>query len=188
MGLLVLTSLAKPAQNTFFTDLAPTLKLPLFTASLNYRNPGYYDFGFVDKKKYSGAMRYFPVPNLPLPNLWGVNATGYAVGNDTTLTRFDGGGLPTFIDSGGAFIFLPQKYTDVYYAQAPFAYVENVDVNHNGNPQPSHLFPCTETLPDLIIGVGDYQATIPGELLRGAQYNATSKSKAHIWIWDACLR
>lgn len=173
--LTMLNIAAHPPQNTFFTDLAPTLKMPLFTVSLNYRNPGFYDFGFVDKRKYSGPLRYFPVPTLPTQSLWGVNATGYAVGDNQSLKPFDGGNLPTFIDSGGAFIFLPPKYCDEYYAQASFAEPANVDINHNGNPMATHIFPCSETLPDLVIAVGDYQTTIPGLLLQGSQYNATSK-------------
>lgn len=152
--------------------------MPLFTVSLNYRNPGFYDFGFVDKRKYSGPLRYFPVPTLPTQSLWGVNATGYAVGDNQTLKAFDGGNLPTFIDSGGAFIFLPPKYCDEYYAQAPFAEPANVDINHNGNPMTAHVFPCSQTLPDLVIAVGDYQTTIPGLLLQGSRYNATSKCTA----------
>ena len=174
-SLIRLNIAAHPPQNTFFTELAPTLKMPLFTASLNYRNPGFYDFGFVDKRKYSGPLRYFPVPTLPIQGLWGVNATGYAVGDNQTLQPFDGGNLPTFIDSGGAFIFLPPKYCDEYYAQAPFAEPADVDINHNGNLMTAHIFPCSETLPDLVIAVGDYQTTIPGLLLQGSQYNATSK-------------
>lgn len=174
-SLLVLRCSAHPPQNTFFTQLAPTLKRPLFTVSLNYRHPGYYDFGFVDDQKFSGPLRYFPVPTLPTPNLWGVNATGYLVGDATTLTPFDGGALPTFIDSGGAFIYLPEKYANDYYAQAPFVESATVDINHNNNPTPSHLFPCTQTLPDITFAVGDYRARIPGALLQGAKYNETSK-------------
>ena len=166
---------AHPPQNTFFTQLAPTLKRPLFTVSLNYRHPGYYDFGYVDNRKFSGPLRYFPVPTLPTPNLWGVNATAYGVGDATTLTPFDGGALPTFIDSGGAFIYLPEKYANDYYAHAPFVESATVDINHNNNPTLSHLFPCTQTLPDLTFKVGDYQTRIPGELLRGSRYNETGK-------------
>ena len=173
--LFLLIFSAHPPQNTFFTQLAPTLKLPLFTVSLNYRHPGYYDFGFVDRRKYAGPLRYYPVPTLPTPNLWGVNATAYRVGKETDAKPFDGGALPTFIDSGGAFIYLPEKYANDYYAQAPFVESVTVDINHNNNPTPSHLFPCTQTLPDLSFGVGEYWATIPGALLQGAKYNETSK-------------
>ena len=183
--LILLNIAAHPPQNTFFTELAPTLKMPLFTVSLNYRAPGFYDFGFVDKRKYSGPLRYFPVPQLPTQSLWGVNATGYAIGDNQALKAFDGGNLPTFIDSGGAFIFLPPKVCDEYYAQAPFAEPANLDINRNGNPMAAHLFPCSKTLPDLVIAVGDYQTTIPGLLLQGSQYNATSKLRRPTIDWSS---
>ena len=101
--------------------------------------------------------------------------TGYQIGSTPSLGKFDGGGLPAYIDSGGAFIFLPQKYVDAFYTQAPSVQLANVDVNHNGNAQATYLFPCEQTLPDLIIEVGAYNTTIPGQLLQGAKYNETSK-------------
>ena len=152
--------------------------MPLFTVSLNYRNPGFYDFGFIDKHKYTGDIQYFPVPsNLPTPNLWGVSLTAITVGYlPTGVIRFSGG-IPTFIDSGGAFIFLPQEVCDRYYKQAPYAKEARVDVNHNGNPSAVHLYPCDDGLPDLTVFVGEngYKATIPGKLLRGAQHDDNCK-------------
>ena len=104
-----------------------------------------------------------------------MNVTGFAVGTTTTLIPFDEG-LPTFIDSGGAFIFLPLVVCDNYYAHAPYANSMSLDVNHNGNPSPVHVYPCEQTLPDLTVGVGDYKVTIPGKLLQGARYKDDSKS------------
>lgn len=148
--------------------------------SLNYRKPGFYDFGFIDKQKYSGNIRYFKVPqDLPTPNLWGVTITGLGFGVVAKNTR----GIPAFIDSGGAFIFLPEEHCNTYYAGAPSAKVANIDVNNNGRPTPVHIYPCKDTLPDLTVFIGytpqQYVVTIPGKLLQGAKTADTGgKSKS----------
>ena len=144
--------------------------MPLFTVSLNYRKPGFYDFGFIDKQKYSGNIRYYKVPeDLPTPNLWGVTITGVGVGVIASQTPR----TPAFIDSGGAFIFLPDSVCSTYYAGAPSAKMANVDVNNNGRATPVHIYPCKDTLPDLTVFIGDspqqYVVAIPGKLLQGAE-------------------
>lgn len=169
------TIIANPPQNTFFTNLAPTLKMPVFTVSLNHRKPGFYDFGWIDERKYTGGLTWFPVPsNLPTPNLWGVDIHDFTFGSDKEAAlRYEG--IPAFIDSGGAFIFLPQTICDRYYSRAPNAKKAEVDVNHNGNEAPVYVYPCEETLPDLTIRIGTYKAKINGKLLQGAKFDGTCK-------------
>ena len=172
--------------------------MPLFTVSLNYRKPGFYDFGFIDKQKYSGNIRYYKVPaDLPTPNLWGVTINGIGFGIIAKETPR----IPAFLDSGGAFIFLPDYLCNTYYEGAPSARKANVDVNNNGRPTPVHVYPCKDTLPDLTVIIGDspqqYVVTIPGKLLQGAKTGDTGgKSKFPInpgnFIWisvaDAAFR
>ena len=154
------------AQKSFFTNVAPSLTFPLFTASLNHLNPGVYDFGFIDPRKYSGPLTFFPSPAPPAGHAWWViNATGYSVGNTKALTSF-AGGLLAIVDTGTRFLLLPQRYCDSYYAQAPFV------VN---DPDNGYIYPCGATLPDLTIAIGSYQARIPGVLLQGPNLNSTSK-------------
>ena len=146
--------------------------MPVFTVSLNHQAPGFYDFGFIDKNKYGGTLTWFPVPaDLPTPNLWGVYIHEFTIGQDRDASLAYKG-IPAFIDSGGAFIFLPQAICDKYYSRAA-AQVKKalVDVNHNGNPAPVYLFLCDETLPDLTIRIGTYKARIQGKLLRGANFD-----------------
>ncbi|KAL9105531.1 MAG: hypothetical protein Q9187_008694 [Circinaria calcarea] len=153
------------AQKTFFTNVAPSLTSPLFTASLNHLNAGVYDFGFIDPRKYSGPLRFFPSPAPPAGHgWWVVNATGYSVGSTKTLTSFVGG-LLAIIDTGNTFLLLPQQYCDSYYAQASSV------VN---DPDYGYIYPCKAALPDLTIAIGDYQARIPGSLLQGANLNSTT--------------
>ncbi|MCJ1419143.1 Type I transmembrane sorting receptor [Xylographa parallela] len=152
-------------QKTFFTNVAPSLSEPLFTLSLNHLNPGVNDFGFVDPKKSSERVQYFP--SLPPPaghGWWVVNSTGYSVGNAKKITPFVGG-LHAIIDSGTTFLLLPQQYCDAYYAQAPSVVFD---------PDYGYICPCKATLPDLTLAIGSYQAKIPGSLLIGANINSTT--------------
>lgn len=41
---------------TWFDNVREKLKSPVFTCSIKRGKPGSYDFGFVDKEKYSGSM------------------------------------------------------------------------------------------------------------------------------------
>ena len=84
-------------------------------------------------------------------------------------------GLPTFIDSGGAFIFMPQDIVNAYYAQVPSGSHANIDVNHNGNPSPVVVYPCGNTLPDLSVWIGSYKAVIQGKLLQGSRITGSCK-------------
>ncbi|MCJ1248914.1 Type I transmembrane sorting receptor [Trapelia coarctata] len=153
------------AQKTFFTNVAPSLSAPLFTASLNHLNPGVYDFGFIDERKYYGDLKFFPALTPPTGHgWWVVNATGYAVGDTDKLTPF-AGGLNAIIDSGTTYLLMQQQYCDAYYAKAPS--VVN-DLNFG------YIFPCKDTLPDLTLAIGSYKAEIPGSLLQGANFNSTT--------------
>lgn len=153
-------------QQTFFVNIAPSLASPLFTASVNNIYPGSYDFGFIDSRKYTGQITY--VSALPPPNghgWWIANATGFYVGSSKTLVPFATGGNQAIIDTGTDWVLLGQQYCDSYYAKASFVVAD---------PDYGYLYPCGETLPDLTLVIGTYEAMIPGALLRGSNLNSTT--------------
>ncbi|KAI5307596.1 Type I transmembrane sorting receptor, partial [Ascosphaera atra] len=49
---------AIPKQKNFFANIIDELEEPVFTASLKHNAPGSYDFGFIDKSKYTGEIKY----------------------------------------------------------------------------------------------------------------------------------
>ncbi|MCJ1312653.1 Type I transmembrane sorting receptor [Agyrium rufum] len=151
-------------QKTFFTNIAPLLTQPLFTASLNHLNPGFYDFGFIDSRKYTGPLKFYPSLQPPAGHgWWVVNATGFASGN-SAIKSF-AGGLKAIIDTGTTFLLMPETYVDAYYATAPFA------VN---DPDDGWVYPCKKTLPDLTLEIGTYKARILGSMMFGGAVNSTT--------------
>lgn len=52
------TNTIKPTkQPTFFENIKPTLKEPLFTVTLKKNATGVYDFGYIDPKKYIVGLK-----------------------------------------------------------------------------------------------------------------------------------
>lgn len=77
--------------------------MPLFTVCLNHLNPGVYDSGFIDARKYYGDLYIFLALARPTgQGWWAANSTGYAVGDANNLTSF-AGGLEAIIDFGSTF-------------------------------------------------------------------------------------
>ncbi|KAF2150939.1 peptidase A1 [Myriangium duriaei CBS 260.36] len=67
----------QPAK-TFFDTVSGSLQANLFTARLKKGTPGTYDFGYIDKSKYTGDITYTPVDNSQ--GFWGFTADSYTVG------------------------------------------------------------------------------------------------------------
>lgn len=71
-------------QNTFFDTVKSSLAKPLFTVDLKKGAPGYYDFGYIDTSKYTGAITYVNVNTAN--GFWEFTSSGYAVGSGSTVT------------------------------------------------------------------------------------------------------
>lgn len=50
-------------QDTFFGNIKSSLKRPLFIVDLRTDGSGSYDFGFIDKSKYSGNITHVGINN-----------------------------------------------------------------------------------------------------------------------------
>ncbi|MCJ1350788.1 MAG: Type I transmembrane sorting receptor [Icmadophila ericetorum] len=149
---------------TFFTNLAPTLSLPLFTANLNHKTPGSYDFGFIDPSKYTGSLTTLPADSSK--GFWGINCTGYQIGGDgTALKNITVDGI---VDTGTTLLLVPQQYVDGYYAQVPGA--------KNDPSSGGYIFPCSTQLPTLHLGFGDYVAHITSALLNFGPLDSNNPS------------
>ncbi len=63
-------------------------------------------------------------------------------------------------DTGTTLLMLPDEIVNAYYAQIPGAKLDPV--------QQGITFPCTATVPDLMLAIGNYMATVPGSLINFA--------------------
>jgi hypothetical protein len=79
-------------QLTFFENVLPTLKEPLFTANLKHGEPGNYNFGYIDPTEYTGVIGWAPV-TFPYgyPAYWQLDFTGFQVGATPYVERLING-------------------------------------------------------------------------------------------------
>lgn len=65
-------------QMTLVENAYPQLVSGLFTADLNYKQDGVYNFGYIDQTRFTTPITYMPVRNF---NNWIVETSGYQIGN-----------------------------------------------------------------------------------------------------------
>ncbi|KAI4154862.1 MAG: hypothetical protein LQ340_001389 [Diploschistes diacapsis] len=142
-------------QNTFFSTVRSKLPLPLFTADLKHQAAGSYDFGFIDKSKYTGDIKYFDADSSSA--YWGVTSQRYGVVGQKSVDKK----INTIIDTGTTLLLMPQYVLDAYY--------KNVKNSRNDQNLGGYVFPCSEKIPDFTIGFGtapnDFTATIPAKYM-----------------------
>lgn len=148
-------------QKTFFDNIKAKLTSPLFTCDLKKGQPGSYDFGYIDASKHTGSISYINVKTSR--GFWEFTGTGYGVGTGSFVsTSIDG-----IADTGTTLLLLPAAVVKGYYAKVSSAKYSAA--------QGGYLVSCTATLPDLVLGIGSYRATIPGSYLNYAAVSASRK-------------
>ncbi|KAF2179975.1 acid protease [Zopfia rhizophila CBS 207.26] len=139
---------------TFFDNVKPSLAFPLFAVTLKYHAPGTYDFGFIDKSKYTGNITYVDVNTTQ--GAWEFTASGYAVGSGSTTTT----NINAVIDTGATLLYLPTAVVKAYYAKVPKAQVSRTEGGY--------IFPCSTTLPDFTVIIGGSKQVVPGKYINYA--------------------
>lgn len=165
----------KPVQQTtFFETLAPTLKKKVFAANLRPEGNGTWDFGYLDKSKYTGDITYTPV----VGNMkhWTIAVGEYGAGDKTFGTATIGN---TTVDSGSPLIYLPDQVVADYYSQVP-----DYELTLGG----SNTFPCNATLPDLTFKIEDQTFSVPGKHLNFAVNDPIKKRCAGVIVGKRTLR
>ncbi|KXL48196.1 MAG: hypothetical protein FE78DRAFT_536032, partial [Acidomyces sp. 'richmondensis'] len=137
---------------TFFSNVLSSLATKVFTACLRHKQPGTYDFGFVDHEKYVGRLSYVPVDASK--GVWQFNSSGWAVGRGDSLSASSAIGV-TFADTGSSLMYLPTEVIMEYYKQ--------VEATEYDNDQQSYVVPCKATLPDLKLELGESTIVVPGQ-------------------------
>lgn len=147
-------------QTTFFDTVKSRLDSPLFAVTLKHNAPGTYDFGFVDKNKYSGSLAYTDVDNSQ--GFWMFTADGYKVGSTS------GGSIRGIADTGTTLLLLPDDVVAAYYRQVSGA--------TNDQSVGGYTFDCSTQLPDFTVSIGSYEAVVPGNLVNYAPVNQGSST------------
>ncbi|KAG5993310.1 hypothetical protein E4U43_003538 [Claviceps pusilla] len=142
-------------QKTFFDNIMPSLKEPLFTVNLKHKADGTYKFGYIDPADHNGPIAYSPVNTTG--GYWTWTSTGYAVGSKP----FHKTPIINIADTGSSLMTVPGKIASAYYDTIPGARYEFL--------QGGFIFPCDAKLPDFTFGIDDKtRITIPGSLLNYA--------------------
>ncbi|KAF2103832.1 hypothetical protein NA57DRAFT_62674 [Rhizodiscina lignyota] len=141
-------------ENTFFDNIKGQLDSPLFTAYLKDKQAGSYDFGFINKNKYTGSITYANVDNSN--GFWKFQVDGYMIGTRSSVaSRF-----AAILDTGSSLWYMPTKAVQSYYAQVPTAKFNQ--------QQGGYTFDCRAHLPTASVIVGGKRLTVDGSFINYA--------------------
>jgi hypothetical protein len=132
-------------QKTFFDNVMPNLEKPVFTADLEKDASGTYEFGTIDSSKYSGQISYTPVDNSQ--GFWQITSDSYTVGGTQHSCS---GCSPAIMDTGTTLILVDDSVVTSYYSQVQGAQLSGG----------AYVYPCSASLPDFGVAIGDYTAVI----------------------------
>ncbi|PGH33224.1 hypothetical protein GX50_03986 [[Emmonsia] crescens] len=159
LGFTTINTMRPEQQTTFLENIAPDLQEPVFTAQLKAQAPGSYEFGTVDNTKFSGDMVDIPVDNSR--GFWEIKSTMFMVGDDASVSTISKGVATAIADTGTTLMLVNQEIVDSYYAKVEGA---QMSVAAGG-----FIYPCSSTLPDLWVSLGDtHLARIPSSLVNFA--------------------
>lgn len=155
----------KPAQQkTFFDNAMATLPQPVFTADLRKAAVGAYEFGNIDSSKFNGSLSWAAVNTTQ--GFWQFSSQKFQVGTGTAMAVAGGQAIA---DTGTTLMLVNAAVVNAYYSQVTGA-VNNQTVG-------GVTFPCSATLPDLMVDIGgNYMAQIRGDDINFAQVDAGSSS------------
>ncbi|OJD33954.1 aspartyl protease [Diplodia corticola] len=147
----VLNTVQPVQQKTLFNSIKSQLPSPVFTSLLKHNAPGSFDFGYVDSKKYTGAITY---SNVDTSNgWWQFNANGYSIGSGAAVSQT----FASVVDTGTTLMVLPSTIVTAYYAK-----VTNASY---WSDYGAWVYPCSATLPNFNLIVNGAAQTIPGSLM-----------------------
>ncbi|QDS77639.1 hypothetical protein FKW77_002722 [Venturia effusa] len=143
-----LNTIKPTAQNTWFDNVKSQLAEPVFTSALRRRAIGSYDFGYIDKSKYTGEIAYTNVTGTR--GFWTFAPTGYSVGDGPVVNAT----MNAIADTGTSLWYLPRAVTDGYWAKVPGAQYNSL--------QAGWMFPCGSKLPDMSIVISGQKVVVSG--------------------------
>ncbi|KAF1986390.1 aspartic endopeptidase Pep1/aspergillopepsin F [Aulographum hederae CBS 113979] len=146
-------------QKTFFDNVKESLEQPLFTVTLKKGAPGTYDFGWIDKSKYTGEITYVDVDSRE--GHWQFKTTELQIGDEPPIPV----DIDTIPDTGTSLFYLPRPNVDAYYRSVKGS---NFDIMQQG-----YTVPCDAQLPDLTVTVGGAKRVVSGRFINYAPVSET---------------
>ncbi|KAI1496326.1 aspartic peptidase domain-containing protein [Biscogniauxia marginata] len=151
LGFSTINTVQPKQEKTFFDNVLSSLDAPLWTADLKYHEAGAYDFGAIDKAKYTGDITYTDVDSSD--GFWMFQVSGYGFGNST----FKSTPIKGIADTGTTLAMIPAEIAGAYYRQVKGSQLDS--------QQGAYVFPCDATLPDFVFGIENARFTIPGKFV-----------------------
>ncbi|KAK9489411.1 Penicillopepsin-1 [Lipomyces doorenjongii] len=142
---------------TFMSKVGPTLSQNLFAANLRHSQPGEYDFGFIDKSKFIGALAYVSVDSSG--GYWAFTISGYSIGGGSKIAH----SLAGIADTGTTLLFIDNAILLNYWNKVKGA---GYSSQYGG-----YIFPCKSALPDFSIYLNGQKRTMPGSYANFAPLN-----------------
>ncbi|KAL2865141.1 pepsin-like aspartic protease [Aspergillus lucknowensis] len=142
------------AQTTWFDTVKSQLDAPLFAVTLKHQAPGSYDFGFIDKAKYTGSLTYTDIDNSQ--GFWQFSATAGSADFDAIA------------DTGTTLMMIDSVIAQTYYSQ--------VEGAQNSALYGGWVFPCSTDVPPFTVTINGYDAVVPGEHINYAPVTQGSET------------
>lgn len=157
-------AIVQPAPvKTFFDNVMPSLKKPVFSVDLRSDGTGTYEFGNVNTTKVAGGQ-LTTVPVDAESGFWQFSSSRASIG--TTLAMVENSS-PAIADTGTTLMVVDDVVAKAYY--------EAVKGSRVDNAVGGFVYPCDADLPDFGVAVGDnYMATIAGKDITFAKVDQTN--------------
>ena len=150
-------------QKTFFENIMDELDQPLFTADLEDDASGTYEFGTIDKSKYTGDLHFTTIDNSN--GFWQFDSTSYSIGGKTVQNS---GASPAIADTGTSLVLVDDEVAQAYYAQ--------IDGSTISSTAGGYVYPCDANVPSFGVEIGNsgYTAEITGADMTFAKVNSNT--------------
>ncbi|UKZ61627.1 uncharacterized protein TrAtP1_002887 [Trichoderma atroviride] len=148
----------------FLWSIRSALDSGVFTVAYDdSTNSGEFEFGYVDPSKFTGAMAYAPLDvSSSSGGEWITEFSGFIVNGTFIIYSW-----PVILDTGTGGSGVPRTLADYYFSQVPGS-----TWNSAWN---QYQYPCSESLPDLTIGIGAVtKFTLPGSGLVAFSLDGTN--------------
>ncbi|KAF2482981.1 aspartic peptidase domain-containing protein [Neohortaea acidophila] len=166
-------------QNTFWENLLPQLDQPVFTADLDEKATGSYEFGTIDTSKFTGDIQYADLASNI--GYWLVDSQTYSIGGSQRECQLCN---PAVIDTGTSLLLADEDVVTAYYKE-----VEGAQYSQSTG---MFSYPCSSELPDLGLAIGSgYTAVLKGsgltyvkengQCIGGLQVGATTSGSVQIF-------
>jgi aspergillopepsin I len=154
-----LNTIKPKGQPTWFENARSQLAEPLWTAALRRRASGSFDFGYIDRRKYTGNITWTTLKGGR--GFWDLNPNGFVINNGPILPMR----TPAIVDTGSSLWYAPREIVDAYYNSSKVASWNTL--------QSGWVFPCATRMPDIQVVIENKKFTVAGANMNYQQISST---------------